>query len=304
MRCLTLIAILAASVIAGRAQKVLTVTWPTTNASPPPILSPPASHFLPAFRVALNIFSESNIVVLALSQPAFLGLPGSDTARLQQLMQSRYQVIQTDRVFQSVASVLPYCYAEQTPTNGLALAYIPKNLSSNSPCLIFLHGYGGSFLWSQQLLAEEFPDDVIICPAYGISSAFMPPAYLSECLAATEQKLGYKIHHPTLMGLSAGGFGATRIFIQSTNDFSRLVVLAAYPPAETLERFNPGTPVYFMVGAREFYVQSGEFGNCIRSLRTHNVRVEFRAIIDADHYFILAQKDEAFKTLHSWLDSH
>lgn len=285
------------------AQEVLRITWPTKHASPPVVLSGPASDFLPAFRVGLSLLPESNVVSLALSQPAFLGLSQQDATNLQSLFEERYQSIQNDPEFRGVASALPYCYSERTPTQGLALVYRPQKLDTNTPCLIFLHGYGGSFLWSQQLLAEAFPNHLIICPAYGISSALMPPSYLSECLDAVEQKLGSKIYRPTLVGLSAGGFGAVRIFTQSPDRFSRLIVLAAYPPEETLAHFDKSMSVYFLVGARESYVQSGFFGRSIQSIRSRVARLEVRAVPDANHFFLLAQKQETLKILHSWLET-
>jgi hypothetical protein len=84
---------------------------------------------------------------------------------------------------------LSYCYSQEKPTNGLALLYRPKLSNSQTPCLLFLHGYGGSFLWSQHLLAEAFPDYIIICPAYGISSASVPAAFVTECIEAVERRL-------------------------------------------------------------------------------------------------------------------
>lgn len=157
-----------------QAQEVISVSWPTKNASPPVIMAKPASDFLPIFRFALSTFPESNIVSMVMSQPYFIGLSQQDAVRLQGLFDERYQKIQEDPVFCTATSMLPYCYAEGTPTYGLALAYRPKNIDTNTHCLIFLHGYGGSFLWSQQLLAESFPNCIIICPAWGISSSFMP----------------------------------------------------------------------------------------------------------------------------------
>jgi pimeloyl-ACP methyl ester carboxylesterase len=112
-----------------------------------------------------------------------------------------------------------------------------------------------------------------------------------------------KIYRPTLVGLSAGGFGAVRIFIQSPNRFARLIVLAAYPPEETWARFDKSMPVYFLVGARESYVQSGFFGRSMQSIRQRVAKLEVRAIPDADHFFLLAQKQETLKILHSWLET-
>ncbi len=285
------------------AQEVLSITWPTKHASPPVVFQKPASDFLPAFRFGLSILPESNVVSLAFSQPSFLGLSQQDATNLQSLFEKRYQSIQNDPVFREVASVLPYCYAERTPTQGLALVYRPRKLDTNTPCLVFLHGYGGSFLWSQQLLAEAFPGCLIICPAYGNSSALMPPAYLSECLDAVEQKLGGKIYRPTLIGLSAGGFGAARIFTQSPNRFVRLIVLAAYPPEETLAHFDKNMSVYFLVGARESYVQSGFFGRSMQSIRPRVAKLEVHTVPDADHFFLLAQRPETLKILRSWLET-
>jgi pimeloyl-ACP methyl ester carboxylesterase len=302
MRVLTLILGFALCSQRAPAQEVFRVAWPTSHASPPVVLPKPTSDYLPVFRAGLAILPESEIAKMALSQPSLLGITAEDAANLQSLFAERYQVIQNDPVFREVTSALPYCYSQETPTQGLALIYRPKELNTNTPCIVFLHGYGGSFLWSQQLLAENFPNHLIICPVYGISSAPMPPSYLYECLDAVEKKLGVKIDHPTLIGLSAGGFGSVRIYTYAPGRFNRLVVLAAYPPEDTWNRFGKTMSVYFLAGAKEPYVQSGYFGRSMSVIRTHAGRVDFRAIPDADHFFLLSQKQETFKILHSWLE--
>ncbi len=287
----------------AHAQEVLRVTWPTSHAAPPSIFPKPASDFLPIFRAALPLLSESNVVQLALSQPAFLGIPTEDARRLQQLIGERYQLIQTDPVFRNVASALPYCYSGQTPTQGLALVYRPQRYDTNTPCLVFLHGYGGSFLWSQQLLAEAFPDYLIVCPVYGVSSGTMPAAYLRECLDAVRKQLRQPIVKPVLSGLSAGGFGADRIFTWMPDQFSQLVVIAAYPPEETLGRFDKKMSVRFLVGAKEDYVRSGAFARSMELLQRRTAKLDVRIIPDADHYFLLTDRTEALNTLHSWLET-
>jgi len=230
-------------------------------------------------------------------------LPTFNHSNLQSLFAERYELIERDPVFRQVPSALPYCYSEQTPTNGLALVYRPQKWDTNSPCLIFLHGYGGSFLWSQQLLAEAFPDRLIICPAYGNSSASMPLSYLSECINAVEHEVGFKIDRPVLIGLSAGGFGAVHIYTQSPNRFACLIVLAAYPPEETWAHFNKSMSVCFLVGAREPYVLSGFFDRSMQVVRSRVARLEFGAIPKADHFFLLAQRQETLKVLKSWIET-
>jgi pimeloyl-ACP methyl ester carboxylesterase len=296
--------VILASLLCGSesdSQEVLRVIWPTRHASKPVVLSKPAADFLPFFRIATALVPESNIISLALSQPAFLGVPSEDATRLQALCGERYRLIQEDPIFRGVLSSLPYCYSERTPTNGLALVYRPKGTDSNTPCLVFLHGYGGSFLWCQHLLAEAFPDHLIICPAYGISSASLPPAYMSESLTAVQHQLGHPIAPPTLVGLSAGGFGAVRIYTQSPAKFGRLVVLAAYPQQNALNDFGKGMSAYFLTGARESYVQSGLFRHSMQSIRARGAKVEFHVMPGADHYFLLAHREETLKILRSWL---
>lgn len=285
------------------AQEVLRVTWATRYAARPAALQKPASDFLPAFRAALSLLPESNIVAMALSQPAFLGLTEPEAARLRQLCAERYGIIQKDATFRKAPSALPYCYSEQTPTQGLASVYRPRNSDAGTPCLVFLHGYGGSFLWAQQLLAEAFPDYIVICPAYGVSPAMISGVYLLECVAATGRTLGHAIARPTLIGLSAGGFGAVRAYTRAPDNFRALIVLAAYPPEATLGGFDKRMTAHFLAGSRESYVASGQFERWMRSLGSRGAKVESRTLHDADHFFLLSHREETLRIIRSWLGS-
>ena len=301
--CIFLIAsVVALGTPVCAAQSVFQIAWPTRKGAPPPAFPKPASDFLPAFRAGLAVLPESEVVALALSQPAFLGLTPDSANELRELCARRYRIILNDPVFGRVPSALPYCYSPRTPTNGLALVYRPKETGTNTHCLLFLHGFGGSFLWTPQLLSEAFPDHIIICPAYGVSTALIQSDYVSECLAAVEGSVGHSLARPSLIGLSAGGFGATRIYTQSPDRFRQLVVIAAYPPPETLGRFNRKTSVHFIVGAHEDYVLSGAFDRNMQSIRPRSDHFESYIIPNANHFFVLSHQDEAFKVLHRWLD--
>ena len=303
MRTRALIFVLALFFNSAQSQEVIRVTWPTTHASPPATIPNTSPEVLAAIRLSLFVLSESNAVDMAMGQSSsLLGIPANDASRLRQLFGERYRLIQNDPVFRDVPSALPYCFSANTPTEGLALVYFPKKLDTNAPSLIFLHGYGGSFLWSQQLLAEAFPNRLIICPAFGIGSASMPSAYLSECLQAVRKKVGQPVKSPILIGLSAGGFGAARIITRSSDQFNRLIVLAAYPPEETLTHFDKRMSVRFLVGAKEDYVQSGLFARDMQSIRSRVTDLQFQAISDTDHFFLLAKREETLKILRSWIE--
>ena len=186
-------------------QQVSLVTWPTKHAAPPATLPGVSSTELAAYRLGLAFTEESNVVDLITSQNDLLGIPAEQAAYFKRLFGERYRLIDADPVFHDAPSALSYCFSAETPTHGYALVYVPKKIDANLPPLVFLHGYGGSFLWTPQLLAENFPDRLIICPAFGISSSLMPAAYLSECLKAVQDKVERPIHAPILIGLSAGG---------------------------------------------------------------------------------------------------
>jgi len=283
------------------AQQVIPVTWPTRHASKPVSLQKPAADFLPVFRIGLKFAPESNIVALALSQPAFLGLQPAEAARLQTLCADRYRLIEQDAAFRTAPSSLPYCFSAQTPSNGLAVIYRPKHTDASTPCLVYLHGYGGSFLWDQHLLAEAFPDRIIISPAYGISSATVPLPYVTECLAVTARQLGHPLTKPTLVGLSAGGFGALRLYAKAPQTFSRAIIIAAYPPQDILAQLSPAMSVCFIAGARESYVRSGEFQRALSAIRPRIGKLESKILPDADHYFLLTQRQKTIDILQNWL---
>jgi hypothetical protein len=235
----------------AESQQVRNITWPTTHAAPPATLPGVSPAELAAYRMGLVFTPESNVVDLVAGQSEAFRISDQQSAYFKNLFGERYHLIESDPVFRDAQSALSYCFSAETPTQGLALVYSPKKIDLNLPPLVFLHDYGGSFLWAPQLLAENFPNRLIICPAFGISTGQMPAAYLSECLQAVQQKVGHPMKPPILIGLSAGGFGAAKIFTQSPKQFSRLIVLAAYPPQETLAHFDKTMSVRFWSGPKK-----------------------------------------------------
>src|SRR5262245_46865741 len=113
-----LCASIALAATKSNAQEVIQVSWPTRSASPPAAFAKPASDFLPAFRMALAMLPESNVVTLALSQPVLLGMTSVDAQHMLALCGERYRLIKNDPAFHHVPSALPYCYSERKPTSG------------------------------------------------------------------------------------------------------------------------------------------------------------------------------------------
>lgn len=273
------------------AAEVFQVTWPTQHGSPPAAVSGQAAQLMPAFRTALKNLPEGMIVNLALSQPALLGLTAEHSKTIQPLVAERYKAIVANDLYRSAPSSLSYCFTPFKPDHGLATLHVPDGFGPQTPVIVFLHGYGGSFLWYQHFLAEHFPKHLIICPAYGIAPSIMPGAYMTECLAAVEKKLGRPFAaKPWLLGLSAGGFGACRVFNDLPHRFVGMICIAAHPLTKQDCRAN----THFMAGGDEFFVKNGQFQRLVGPAKSFIVP-------GAGHFFLLTHEQVSITKLREWM---
>ncbi|WP_397381328.1 alpha/beta fold hydrolase [Prosthecobacter sp.] len=286
---------------AVHADEVVRVTWKTTHAAAPPQFSRPTADFLPMFRLALTTLPESAIVALALSQPAMLGLTPAQAAMMRPLVAERYALIAKSPAYSVVASALPYCFAEKRPQEGLALVHVPTGADARTPVLLFLHGYGGSFLWYQQLLAEHFTSHIIICPAYGINTSTISSEYVQECVQAVGKRLGRPVRKPVLVGLSAGGFGACDVYTKHPERFDRLICMAAYPPENLLLKFPRDARAAFIAGGSEYFVKSGDFARRIAKVRQMAPTTQEFTVPQADHFFLLSHTTLTMAKLREWM---
>jgi pimeloyl-ACP methyl ester carboxylesterase len=288
------------AVFRGFSAEVIQVSWPTSHAAQPLELQPAAANLLPAFRIAIAALPESSTVALALSQPALLGLTESQARELQPLTAQRYRLMASS-IYSNAPSALLYCFSAQRPKTGLASVYVPDAATNTTPVILFLHGYGGSFLWYQHYLSENFPKHIIVCPAYGMSTANIPQAYVTEALGVVSKKLGFPLSTPSLIGLSAGGFGAGRLYVAAPRYYSQMLCLAAYPTDDTVSRFSRDSRPCFLSGANEAYVASGDFRRRIDRLRRTCPTVEVATVPNADHFFLLTHPKDTAMYLHKWL---
>ena len=231
------------------------------------------------------------IVSLALSQPALLGLTDDQAKTLQPLVAERYKAIVASEIYRTAPSALGYCFSPVKTDRGLATVHVPDEFGPQTPVIVFLHGYGGSFLWYQHYLAQHFPKHLIICPAYGITPSAVPAAYVTECLTAVEKRLGNPFAaKPWLLGLSAGGFGACRVFTDLPGRFAGLICIAAYP----LTRQDGKTNTHFIAGGDEVFVKNGQFQRLVGNAKSHLVP-------GAGHFFLLTHENESVAKLSEWL---
>jgi pimeloyl-ACP methyl ester carboxylesterase len=258
-------------------------------------------EWMPAFRLGLASLPEASVVTLSLSQPQLLGLSAKDAHELQKLTEERYALMAKDSLFRSAPSALPYCFAETRPAEGLATMHVPKSCAVATPCIVFLHGYGGSFLWTLHVLAEAFPDYLIVCPAYGMSCGMVPREYVREAIEAAEKKLGFTVAKPALVGLSAGGFGACMLYTEKPDQWQKMICLAAYAQDPALSRVTSGMNLRFIAGADEFYVIDGTFRRGADAAKRRGANVDSFIVPGCGHFFLLQKRDETIATLRRWL---
>jgi predicted esterase len=281
-------------------QQLFQVRWKTVNASQPISLSGNSPGLDVAIRTGLAVMPEEGIISGGLVQSELLGLPAAEAEKLQKLFSAYYARLRQSERFSNAPSALPYCLSETKPTEGLATVYAPAKLDKYTKTIVFLHGYGGSLLAYPYFLSGVFSNHIIICPAYGITCGNIPWSYVKESENATAARLKVPINQPMLIGLSAGGFGACRLFVQKPNEFNGLICLGAYVPAETFSKFNSAMSVRFLVGAKEDYVANGTFRWQMDWLKPRVRNLEWKAIPEADHYFLLSQESQSKKILADW----
>lgn len=280
---------------------VLPFSWPTEHAADPLLMPAKVAPMLPAFRAALNVLPERGVVALALTQPSLLNLSTEQAKELQPLAAERYRLMAANSEYASAPSQLAYCFNAQKPKHGRALARVPEGAGRDSPVIVFLHGYGGSFLWYQHWLSEVFPRHVIICPAWGISTAQISPVYVDECLSALWKKTGWTPRSkPVLIELSAGGYGACQVVAAAAGKWSQLICLASPAPEGTAGRLGPTMPS-FLAGGAEPWVKSGVFAKSLAEVRRSSPKARGFLIPQAGHFFLLTHPTVTRRKLEEWL---
>jgi hypothetical protein len=279
---------------------VIQVRWQTSRASPPVSLAGVAPGWLPFIRAGVANAAEETVVATGLSQSHVIGLRPEEISRLQELFAAYYRGLRSSPLFKELPSALPYCLSERKPQLGLATVYVPRKLSKETRAVVFVHGYGGSLLAYPHYLSSLFSNHVIVCPAYGISPAEISDEYLSEAVKAVAARLNISLTRPTLVGLSAGGFGACRAYVSAPQEYGQLIVIGAYAPDEVAGKWTREMDVRFLVGSKESYVANGSFQKQMLSLKPRVKSLKWKAIPAADHFFLLSHQGATRSALAEW----
>jgi predicted esterase len=202
--------------------------------------------------------------------------------------------------FKKAPSALTYCFSERKPKEGLATVYLPAKITRDTKTIVFLHGHGGSLLAYLYFLSSTYPNHIIICPAYGIDPSSIPLGYVLEAENAVAARIKSKLNKPLLIGLSAGGFSACKLYTQKPDAARGVICLGAFVPAECMKQLNKSLTMHLLVGEKEPYVSNGAFKRQMNSLKPRLKTLDWQAIPAADQFFLLSHEAESRKILLQW----
>lgn len=268
--------------------EVTTVEWNTKHAAPPFEIAKIDPKLSPLIKLAA--IREPFFIKFLAFGGTQLGVNNDQAARLHQSITAYYRMMAIEnkaKEFPKIPSTLSYCFSTERPSKGLATVYYPDTLTSDTPTIVFLHGYGGSYQFYLHYLATTFPKHIIICPAFGISTAKINDSYLIECQKAVAKKLNTKLNKTTLIGLSAGGTGVFNILERKPLAYDRFIALASLPPAK-IGAVPTKTPVRTIAGGDEHFVKKGTLKARIKKLKLHNYQETI--LPNQGHFFLLTDQ--------------
>jgi len=254
------------------------------------------------FRIGLQTLPEGLLVVGALSLGSDnLGLSTAQGTNLVSLMGDVYAKIATDVAFSNVSSALPYGFSETKNTMGHYFLYHPNPVPKNPVPMVFLHGYGGNFLFYTWVLKEQFPDAVIMVPSWGVSWGNGSAAYVKEMLADAERRLGMSVRKPWLMAISGGGPAGFRIYNQDASEYAGYVCLASSPDAPTAGKLRKDLRILMVNGTSDtaFPIDAVR-----KRAKLVGQRVPTLTLfeIKSDHFFLLSKTREVFEQVRKFMD--
>ncbi len=270
-----------------------------------PLFEPPPSleREYALFQKSLPFLSEGLVVLSVIS----FGAQETDVSPQQQqaLMagfNDVYLNIAHDEAMRRVPHSLAYSYQSVTPTQGHYYAYWPEHVTPDTPSIIFLHGFGGNFLYYTWLLKEEFPDAIILLPTYTYSWFDGSLDYLREAEADFEARHpGVAIDDPWLIALSAGGPAGFRLYNAAPDDFAGFVCLASAPLGLRARDFKRDLNIYMLNGATDDRIDIDDVRQMAKQFQRQIPGLKYQEL-PGDHFFMLTDRKETFERVRSYME--
>ena len=275
--------------------KVYSETFRTSNTHDgfraPTNLSGLASSFQKSLKILPESMLVTSVLFLVNSK---VGVSEKQKKKLHAIFQKTYLNILKDKQMQGIPSALPYCLSAQSPNYGHYFIYLPAKIQSSTKRIVFLHGYGGNFMFYIYVLKKAFKDSIIIIPSWGSSWSHGNYRYLQQVYADIETKFSIKIKRPVLMAISAGGGFAFKQYNKSPKRFKSLISFATCPYIRTINRMKPDLSIIMICGKydKRFPWQGIKSRVMQVKAKVNNFKLK---LIPDNHFFFLSSQKEWIK---------
>jgi pimeloyl-ACP methyl ester carboxylesterase len=255
------------------------------------------------FRAGLQVLPEGFLVIGSLMlRGRDLGLSARQKSSLDALVLDAYSHIYADPAFTNVSSALPYCFARNKPRQGHYFLYRPGKLPKRPESIVFLHGYGGNFLFYMWALKEAFPQHVILVPSWNASGHSGSPSYIKVMLTHAERRLGTRLRKSWLMAISAGGRGGFMVYQSMFDRFQGYVCMAAVPDTALARRLSPDLRILMISGTKDRSLPIGIARRQAAMARKVIPSLVYKEI-DSDHFFLLAKRKDTFEIIREFMSA-
>ena len=281
--------------------KVESCTFPTRSLPPPFQVPTRFADGYKLFQAGSNLLSEETVVksVVLMGTPQ-IGLTAQEAQGLYANLDRVYSSLSSDALFKDVHSALPYCLAEKRASHGHYFAYYPEKVAGDTRAIVFLHGFGGNFLFYTYLLKEEFPNAVILLPSWSASWQDGTMQYLDDMYKDVQRKRSLSIRKPCLMAISAGGPAGFRLYNEHPDRFSGYVSIASAPPLKVVPTLNDDLKILMVNGKRDSGFRIAHVQGIASKLTKRLPHFEFHAL-DGDHFFLLSKREETFRLIKAFV---
>jgi pimeloyl-ACP methyl ester carboxylesterase len=212
-----------------------------------------------------------------------------------------YTRIYSDSDFASVSSALPYCFATRRHSQGHYFMYRPDKLPEDPACIVFLHGYGGNFMFYTWVLKEEFPDAIILVPSWSVSWAHGSSLYLRDMLKDAERRTGVSLERPWLMGISAGGYGGFSIYNRCSSHFRGYVCIASAPANAVAYALKPDLRILMLNGLDDAMAPIAVVRRQAGLVKKRGISFFRYRELDGNHFFLLSNRKATFDAIRAFM---
>lgn len=259
------------------------------------------------FTAASRFVSESSIVPNSAWISLLLEKNAKAGTKLVTVMKKAYSAMLAESDFTKLLSRKTFATALGAQLRpGTGHCYVRH--SAGSPTVLFLHGFGGNFLFYAWALKKLIPNSTLINPSCGMDWLLRPAAdnleYIDDLLKHFHHRIGLDLSEVWLAGISDGGVASFEIASLRPGLFRGLISFASSPiPMHPNSMLPRGYKVLMLNGAEDDRFPIKACAEQAATLAKAGIDLKFVIISEGDHFFILSHPEKMKTAIESFMAS-